>query len=158
MTIEIERKFLVLNQDWRALSHERRVMVQGYLSSAANATVRVRVSGDAALLTIKGGRSGLQCREFEYPIPLVDARVMLDHLAVGRLISKTRHYVRHAGFVWEVDEFSGANTGLVIAEVELEQATDCPPLPAWVGPEVTHDPRYFNSYLSRMPYQDWDHD
>ncbi len=153
MAQEIERKFLVRGDGWRHGEGER--YRQGYLCSEPGRTVRVRVAGARGYLTVKGRTEGIARDEFEYPIPLDDAEAMLDRLCVPPLIDKTRHRVEHAGHSWEVDEFHGENEGLVLAEVELATADERPPLPAWVGEEVSQDPRYFNANLARRPYRSW---
>jgi CYTH domain-containing protein len=151
---EIERKFLLKNNDWRT-GATGTVFCQGYLSTVKERTVRVRIAGDQAFLTIKGLPQGIARSEFEYEIPLVDAKTMLDELCERPFIEKTRYRIEHAGLVWEVDEFSGANTGLIIAEVELDDAHQTVDLPAWIGAEVSGDPRYSNSNLVKHPYSSW---
>ena len=145
MAIEIERKFLVEGDGWRAGARASRIE-QGYLSNSPDVSVRVRIRDQAASLTVKGERSGLTRDEFEYPIPLDEARAMLA-LCVLPPIIKTRHDVLFAGRLWEVDEFAGRHTGLIIAEIELASEADEITLPPWIGAEVTHDPRYRNSVL-----------
>lgn len=152
MAIEIERKFLVQGEAWRSATPER--LSQGYLSRDPARTVRVRVAGDTAWLTIKGKSEGIARAEFEYPIPLADAQALLA-LCEGPLIDKFRHRTEHAGHVWEVDEFLGDNAGLVLAEIELGSADERFETPPWLGTEVSDDPRYFNSALSRHPYTRW---
>lgn len=151
---EIERKFLVRDDSWRrgAVGVAFR---QGYLSSARERTVRVRVAGERAFLTVKGPTEGIARPEWEYPIPLADATAMLDRLCERPLVEKTRYAIAHAGYTWEVDEFHGDNQGLVVAEVELSSETEQPPLPSWIGDEVSSDPRYFNANLVKHPYKTW---
>ncbi|MCB2019003.1 MAG: CYTH domain-containing protein [Hydrogenophaga sp.] len=152
MALEIERKFLVTGVGWRTDDGQR--IVQGYLNRDKARTVRVRIAGNDAFLTIKGVSIGATRVEFEYPVPLADAEAMLA-LCDGPLIDKVRRRVPFGGLIWEVDEFAGDNAGLVVAEVELsceDQAFDLPP---WVGEEVTHDARYFNSNLAIRPYSRW---
>ena len=154
MGVEIERKFLVASDDWRAQADAGRVFRQGYLSTTRERTVRVRRSGDLAWLTIKGApRDGARA-EFEYAIPTADADELLA-LCEPTVIDKTRYLVPFAGRTWEVDVFAGANAPLVLAEVELEAADAAVERPDWVGREVTSDPRYQNSRLSRTPYGSW---
>jgi CYTH domain-containing protein len=117
--------------------------------------VRVRVAGERAYLTIKGPRVGLARPEFEYPIPVEDANQLLDGLCPRPFIEKVRYRIEHQGLVWEVDEFSGENQGLVLAEVELTHEAQSVPLPPWIGEEVSEDPRYYNSNLARRPYTRW---
>jgi len=154
MAIEIERKFLLKNDDWRSAGHGTPYR-QGYLSSRPESTVRVRIAGNSAFLTIKGRNVGACALEFEYPLPLEDARTLLDQLAERPLIEKIRYKIPHAGLVWEIDEFLGENQGLIIAEVELSQPGQTISLPDWIGEEVTGDPRYFNSSLVKTPYKLW---
>jgi len=154
MGIEIERKFLVANDGWKkdAVGVPYR---QGYLSTYPDATVRVRLAGDKGYLTIKGKTVGLARAEFEYPIPQEDSVEMLDRLCQKPLIEKTRYRVSFGGRVWEVDEFFGENAGLVMAEVELDDADAEVALPPWAGREVSGDSRYQNSNLARNPYKNW---
>lgn len=154
MSREIERKYLVTGDEWRALGTATQIR-QGYLSTVKERTVRIRVVGDAAYLTIKGITQGATRTEFEYPIPVPDAHQMLDELCERPLIEKTRHVVVVGGMVWEVDEFAGANDGLTIAEVELEYEDQAFEIPDWVGAEVTSDPRYFNANLIDRPFSTW---
>ncbi|MFI8718442.1 CYTH domain-containing protein [Stenotrophomonas sp. NPDC077464] len=161
MGVEIERKFLVSGEGWRAAAHAVIPMAQGYVNDTASieagtqkASVRVRVQGDAAFLNLKSREIGHTRQEFDYPIPVDDARALLA-LCVGGLIDKRRHLVRHGGLLWEVDEFLGDNAGLVVAEVELEQADQAIDLPDWVGEEVTDDVRYYNLALAAHPYCRW---
>ena len=154
MTHEIERKFLV--RDPRCLegiAGER--LVQGYIANTHRAVVRVRVSGDSAWLTIKGRTVGIVRREFEYPIPLADADVMIAELCDGPVVSKQRYHVEHGGHTWEVDVFEGANAGLVVAEIELDREDEAFERPDWLGEEVSHDPRYLNVSLATHPYCEW---
>lgn len=154
MAIEIERKFLVTSDAWRAGAKRKRY-VQGYLQNTEACAVRVRIAGDDAFLTIKGKAEGIARAEFEYPIPVADADAMLKKLVSGGIIDKVRHVVRHGDHVWEVDEFSGENAGLVVAEVELTRPDETFARPPWLGEEVTHDPRYLNASLSKRPYRTW---
>lgn len=154
MAIEIERKFLVAGDSWRGLAAGVAYR-QGYLVSGSGLTVRVRIAGDTGYLTIKGATSGIARSEFEYPIPLNDASEMLDTLCGRPIIEKVRHRIPWNGLIWEVDEFAGANQGLIMAEVELKDPNQIIQLPAWIGEEVSHDPRYFNSYLAEHPYREW---
>ena len=156
---EIERKYLVASEGWRAEVAKSTDLRQGYLLTDPERTVRVRTKGERAYLTLKGkadDRHGtLLRREFEYEIPLDDAHEILGNLCPGPLIEKTRHLVEHDGLTWEIDEFRGHNAGLIVAEVELESETREPSLPAWVGQEVTDDPRYLNANLVHHPYSEW---
>lgn len=152
MPTEIERKFLVAGDGWRAAALGPGLRLrQGYLPNGGGAeapVVRVRLAGTQGFLTIKG--PGLLARaEFEYAIPAADAEAMLATLCLPPVLEKTRTRVGHGGLVWEVDEFGGALAGLVLAEVELASAEQVPALPDWVGREVTGDPRYMNNRLAR---------
>jgi len=152
MPLEIERKFLVLGDAWRSAPH--RYIRQGYLNRDKGRTVRVRIAGEDAWLTIKGPSNGAVRSEFEYAVPLEDARQMLA-LCERPLIEKNRYLAQHQGHTWEVDEFLGDNAGLVVAEIELESEQEAFGRPAWVGEEVTQDARYFNSNLATHPYSQW---
>ncbi len=151
---EIERKFLVADDGWRADVVTSTEYEQGYLTSGTTPTVRVRRAAEAAWLTIKGASRGPERLEFEYAIPVDDARQLLS-LCPGPIIRKVRHRVAHGERVWEVDVFAGENAGLVLAELELEHAADTFPRPPWVGAEVTDDHRYKNSQLAVNPYSRW---
>lgn len=151
---EIERKFLLRHDGWRALA-QGTVYRQGYLNSAKERTVRIRTIGGQAFLTVKGMTSGATRAEYEYPIPLDECNAMLDTLAEKPLIEKKRYKIRCGSFTWEIDEFSGDNQGLIVAEVELQKEDQAVDKPDWVGEEVTHDPRYFNANLVKHPYTKW---
>lgn len=161
MAIEIERKFLLANDDWRAVVERSEAIAQGYLVGAkalrdgsARASVRARLAGERAWLNIKAATPGIARAEFEYPIPVEDARSLLAALCDG-VLEKTRHYVRVDGVLFEVDEFKGDNHGLVVAEVELP-AVDAPfPRPSWLGREVSALTRYYNANLIAHPYRQW---
>ncbi|HIK04823.1 MAG TPA: CYTH domain-containing protein [Trichormus sp. M33_DOE_039] len=153
MAKEIERKFLVTDDTWRQLA-EGSLYRQGYIASQG-ATVRVRIAGNQGYLTIKGPTVNYSRSEFEYPIPLADAQEMLDTLCVRPLIEKTRYKINLNGLVWEVDEFAGANQGLILAEVELTDESQQIELPNWIGEEVSGDPKYYNSYLVKHPFSEW---
>ncbi len=152
MGVEIERKFLVTGDAWR--NAEPVYYCQGYLNRDKHRTVRVRIAGDRGLLTIKGLASGSRRSEYEYSIPIDDAKEMLG-LSDGPVVEKYRRVIEHAGLMWEVDEFLGDNEGLVVAEVELESEDQTVDIPDWVGSEVTNDARYFNSNLAAKPYKLW---
>lgn len=156
MALEIERKFLVLNDAWRALAGNGLVMRQGYLSLDPERVVRVRLAGDKGFLTIKGMASGgIGREEFEYSIPAADAEALLAGPVLRPLVEKTRYRVPCGGLVWEVDEFSGHNQGLVVAELELESEDQAFERPPWLGREVTREARYANASLVREPYCRW---
>jgi CYTH domain-containing protein len=152
MATEIERKFLVRGTQWRQGAGVR--FSQGYLSAAKERTVRVRIAGEEAFLTIKGVNRGATRLEFEYAIPLADAAELLK-LCEGPIIDKIRYVVMNAQTRWEVDEFLGDNAGLVVAEVELTSEDQPFSRPGWLGREVTGDPRYYNSSLAARPYGEW---
>ncbi|MES2016200.1 MAG: CYTH domain-containing protein [Pseudomonadota bacterium] len=154
MGVEIERKFLLAGDAWRQLGVPV-LLRQGYLSSNPERTVRVRIEGEQATITIKGKSVGATRGEWEYPIPLADASELLARLCEQPLIEKYRRRIAFAGKVWEVDEFLGANQGLMFAEVELDSEEQQFDKPDWIGAEVTHDARYFNSNLIRHPYSNW---
>ncbi|WAH63130.1 CYTH domain-containing protein [Xanthomonas hortorum] len=161
MGIEIERKFLVTGDGWRSAAHAVIPMAQGYIndqaamrSGAQNASVRVRIQGESAFLNLKSREVGHTRQEFDYPIPVVDARALLA-LCVGGLIDKRRHLVECQGHVWEVDEFLGDNAGLVVAEIELGSADEAFAKPTWIGAEVTDDVRYYNLALASHPFTQW---
>lgn len=151
---EIERKFLTTGDDWRA-GAEGTAFRQGYLVADAQREVRVRRAGDRAFLTIKGPRRGNTRTEIEYPISGADADQLLDELCDKPLIEKTRFRVEHEGHTWEIDDFHGDNTGLVLAEVELDSEDEQVHLPPWIGTEVSDDPRFTNAHLARHPYSSW---
>lgn len=153
MGIEIERKFIVTGDGWRAGSVATE-MRQGYVSLGPPASVRVRIEGRRAFLNIKESTLGIRRGEFEYEIPVADAEDLL-RLCQGTVISKTRHRVQHGQHTWEVDVFDGENAGLVTAEVELVREDEPVTLPPWVGEEVSNDRRYRNTYLSQHPYRTW---
>jgi adenylate cyclase len=155
MGIEIERKFLVIDDSWREGAEPGIVMQQGYLIAAKQASVRVRVEGKQARLNIKSMTLGVRRQEFEYPIPLHDAQTLLKTLCARPLIEKVRYPVHYGGKVWEVDVFKGENTGLVVAELELQHEAESFEIPSWLGREVSDDPRYYNTSLVRHPYRDW---
>jgi len=157
MGIEIERKFLVGDRSVVA-SLAGTAMRQGYLSVDPERTVRVRVSGVRAFVTIKGvsSDSGASRAEYEYEIPVPEAEELLDRLALRPLIEKTRYRVTAGRLVWEIDVFTGENDGLVVAEVELPSEATAVVLPDWIGEEVTGDARYYNASLVSHPYRDWD--
>lgn len=155
MAVEIERKFLVNDDGWRANVTRTRHIRQGYLAQEGATTVRVRcIAGKRAALTIKGATSGAARAEFEYEIPVADAEELLQ-LCVGNIIEKVRHDVPYGGLTWEVDVFHGANEGLVVAEVELERVDQVVEMPAWAGAEVTNDIRYYNAELVTRPFSTW---
>lgn len=156
MAVEIERKFLVIGDAWRSQAGRSEIMVQGYLTGppAARCSVRVRIADDHAFLNIKSVASGITRDEYEYPIPLSDARRMLDTLA-GDVVEKRRHYVEIEEHLFEIDEFMGDNQGLIVAELELERVDSAFPRPTWLGREVSELARYYNLHLAKYPYARW---
>ncbi|WP_178862335.1 CYTH domain-containing protein [Thiomicrorhabdus cannonii] len=162
MAREIERKFLVKGQDWKALAFKSTHFAQGYLNDIHDATskssVRVRIEGDKANLNIKSLEIGLSRDEYEFVIPMQEAQKILKTLTVGPVIEKVRYLVRYGNHIWEIDEFQGDNAGLIIAEVEMDSEEDVIVMPSWAGPEVTHESRFYNVSLSSYPYKDWSED
>lgn len=153
--IEIERKFLLVNDAWRAEVSRKAEMRQGYLSrDDGKASIRVRVEEGSARLNIKAAVVGAARAEYDYEIPLSEGREILDKLCVGRL-EKIRHFIERDGLVWEVDEFINDNAGLIVAEVELQSEDQVFAHPSWLGAEVTQDRRYYNHHLALHPYHTW---
>ncbi len=159
MPIEIERKFLVISDAWRPQVERSVEMRQGYLSrTEGRASVRVRLEGDTANLNIKAAVVGTARAEYEYQIPVDEAREMLATLCVGR-VEKTRHYVDAGnGRSWEIDVFSGDNAGLVVAEIELGSENEAFEKPQWLGRELSAEPRWYNHALALRPYTQWSAD
>lgn len=161
MALEIERKFLVLNDHWRTLVSRQQKMSQGYLGSLpvggedhGRSSVRIRIAGDLAHLNIKSRTPGHTRLEFEYPIPVDDAEILLRECA-NHCIEKIRHWIPVDSLMIEVDEFLGSNEGLVVAEIELEAATQTLPALDWLGAEVTDDWKYYNTELAQRPWCLW---
>ena len=153
MAQEIERKFLLGNDDWRTEASKAERIAQGYLNDAPERTVRVRIKGERAFITIKGKNEGISRAEFEYAIPVTDAQALLA--LCPNVLDKTRVEIHRDGFIWEIDEFHGDNAGLIVAEIELPAVDTHFAHPAWLGAEVSGDPRYYNSALSTLPYCRW---
>lgn len=154
MAIEIERKFLVTNDQYK-LNAESALFRQGYLSIEHDRTVRVRTYDGQGFLTIKGKTEACCREEYEYSIPVQDANKMLDILCIKPIIEKVRYFLTYKGFEWVIDEFHGENSGLVIAEIELEEELQEFEKPIWIGEEVTTDIRYYNSNLIKNPFKKW---
>ncbi len=154
MAQEIERQYLVASDAWRTEAGSGEHILQGYLSVEAERTVRVRLRAGRARLTVKGPNVGPTRTEFEYEVPVADAEEILD-LCLRPVIRKTRHLVERDGVRWEIDVFEDDNAGLVLAEVELDDADARPELPEWIGEDVTGDARYYNANLVRSPYRTW---
>jgi len=155
MATEVERKFLVLNDDWRTQVSKQSPMRQGYLVGSDKASVRVRIAGDQGYLNIKSATLNVTRKEYEVAIPLADANEMLDNLCEHPLIEKTRYYIPAGEHTWEVDVFEGDNAGLVVAEIELSDEQETFHRPHWLGQEVSDDTRYYNVCLVKHPYKDW---
>ncbi|HZL09482.1 MAG TPA: CYTH domain-containing protein [Prolixibacteraceae bacterium] len=153
MALEIERKFLVDSTKWTPTG-QGTSLIQAYLSIDPNPTVRIRIAGEKAFLTIKGRSETISRPEFEYEIPVDDAAEMLK-LAISNPVEKIRHKVLYKGFLWEVDIFSGENAGLIVAEIELNSEIQEFEKPDWILKEVSGDRRYYNSFLSEHPFQKW---
>ena len=147
MGTEIERKFLLLNNDWRPDVLRSEPMIQGYMRSP-DATLRVRVVGDRAKFTIKGRTVGVTRGEWEYGIPAGDASELIAQFCGQRVINKTRHYLNVGDHEWTIDEFHDRHDGLFLAEIELEREEEVFEQPVWLGREVSHDSRYFNEALA----------
>ncbi len=155
MAVEIERKFLVRDDAWRRLTDGGTRLVQAYLANTGLASVRVRIAGSAAWLSVKSMTRGLSRSEFEYAVPLADAEAMLATLCAGPRIDKVRYCVACGPHTWEIDVFDGDNAGLVVAEIELGSEDEAFDRPSWLGDEVTHLERYYNVRLVDRPYARW---
>lgn len=155
MGIEIERKFRLLNDSWRATISASTLLRQGYLANTARASVRVRIAGTQGWISVKAMTVGITRAEYEYLVPVAEAEQMLRELCEGPLIEKWRHLVRHGTSEWEIDEFLGDNAGLVVAELELDDEQERFARPDWLGAEVTGDERYYNFRLAQRPYRLW---
>lgn len=155
MGLEIERKFLVVNDEWRKSVVSQSHMQQGYLATQGNASIRVRISDTQAMLNIKSVTVGIRRHEFEYSIPLNDAQEMLRHVAIKPFIDKTRYRVSCGEHIWDLDLFHGENEGLIVAEIELMSEEQSFTLPSWVGEEVSDDTRYYNVNLVKHPFSSW---
>ncbi len=155
MAKEIEHKFLILNDDWRKDADEGLHMVQAYMGSNEKSSIRIRIIGDSANLNIKSKTIGIQRSEYEYDIPVDEAKEMLESLCDRPFIEKTRFHVNYGGHEWEIDVFSGDNEGLVVAELEVSSVEEKFTLPDWVGEDVSNDPKYYNICLITHPYKDW---
>lgn len=155
MALEIERKFLLSSDRWREEAGEGVLFRQGYLVGSKGASVRVRIEGEQANINIKSATLGVTRTEYEYPIPLQDAREMLDNLCAQPQVEKYRYFIHRGPHHWEIDEFLGENAGLVVAEIELGDEHESFERPPWLGEEVSHDPRYYNVMLVKQPYSSW---
>lgn len=150
MYVEIERKFLVSSDAWRALGGRQVKMVQSYIV-APEGTLRVRIADKEAFLTLVGPPDGASRDVFEYPVPVEHAQGMLGKIFLGPRIEKTRHHVMHEGHEWHIDEFHGNNAGLVLAELELKSLDEPFVMPDWIAQEVTGNPAYSNAVLATTP-------
>jgi adenylate cyclase len=156
MKQEIERKFLVTGDSWRKEADAGIFCWQGYMTTgSSNVTIRVRRMGERGFLTVKGPTQGISRSEMEYEIPAADAEYMLKHFCGGGIVSKVRYILIHNGSRWEIDEFSGDNAGLVVAEIELKREDQPFRKPVWLGEEVSLDRRYTNAALARHPFVRW---
>lgn len=155
MATEIERKFLVLNDDWRGIVESDMQIIQAYLASNEFSSTRIRIQGDKANINIKSATLGITRTEFEYAIPVDDAQLMIDDLCIKPVIEKTRYIVKHMQHRWEIDVFSGDNKGLIVAEIELSSPDETFEKPSWIGEEVSNDARYYNVCLVKKPYKTW---
>ena len=155
MATEIERKFLILNKDWQEYTKSELHIVQGYLATNEFSSTRIRIQNDKANINIKSATLDITRTEFEYSIPVDDARLMLDDLCIKPVIEKTRFTVEHMNHTWEIDVFSGDNEGLIVAEIELSSPDEAFEKPSWIGEEVSNDARYYNACLVNNPYKNW---
>lgn len=158
MGLEIERKFLIKNDNWRDNADDGCAYRQGYLVGPGISSVRVRIQGDTANLNIKSGNAGVVRQEFEYPIPLAEAQELLQTLCEQPIIEKTRYIVPVGEHRWEIDVFEGDNQGLQVAEIELASEDEAFERPDWLGEEVSDQQRYYNIYLSAQPFKSWPED
>jgi len=155
MATEIERKFLVLNDDWRSIVRSELKIIQAYLATNESSSTRIRIQNDIANINIKSATLGVSRTEFEYSIPIDDAQSMIENLCIKPVIEKTRYIVKHMQHTWEIDVFSGDNQGLIVAEIELASPDETFEKPSWIGEEVSNDARYYNVCLVKNPYKSW---
>lgn len=155
MALEIERKFLLTNDSWREDVYKSVKYVQGYMGSTEQSSIRIRIEDEKANLNIKSKTIGVQRAEYDYEIPVDEAKEMLYSLCERPLIEKERFFVKNAEHIWEIDVFAGDNEGLIVAEIELGSADEAFSKPGWAGEEVTEDVRYYNVCLVKNPYKDW---
>ena len=155
MPLEIEHKYLINQEKWQHVIPERTVeMAQAYMVSESEKTIRIRIAGEQAYLTIKGKSKGATRAEFEYEIPKNEAQELIDQFC-SEIVKKRRHFVVFNGKTWEIDEFLDKNQGLIVAEIELDAEDEFYEKPEWVTKDVTHDYRYTNSQLAKLPFCDW---
>lgn len=155
MGLEIEKKFLIKNDNWKQFVSEEKEITQGYLNANPNRTVRIRIAGKQGFLTIKSKSKGSVRSEFEYEIPIEDATELIE-LCEKPILSKTRFIVKFENHTWEIDVFEKENKGLVVAEIELSKEDEFFLTPDWIGKEVTEETKYYNSQLIENPYSEWD--
>ena len=157
MATEIERKFLVTSDHWKQQITRTIPIQQGYFCLTERVSIRVRITDKQATLNFKSVNVGIQHTEYEYEIPIADARQMLELFCQQPIIEKTRYLLPDHGLTWEIDVFEARNSGLIIAEIELESVNQAIELPDWIGKEVTDDKRYYNPWLCKHPYRQWPH-
>ena len=155
MSKEIERKFLIINDGWKSLPYEEEKYIQGYFATNDKCSIRVRITDDSASINIKSATLGITRSEYDIPVPVADAREMLQNLCARPFIEKTRYKLKHDNHTWEIDVFSGENDGLVVAEIELDSIDEPFTKPDWIGEEVSDDPRYYNVCLVEHPFKSW---
>jgi len=155
MATEIERKFLVVNQDWQENISSELHIVQAYLATNEFSSTRIRIRDDRANINIKSATLGISRTEFEYAVPVADAQLMINDLCIKPVITKIRYIVKHMQHTWEIDVFSGDNEGLIVAEIELSSPDETFEKPSWLGEEVSNDARYYNVCLVKNPYNTW---
>ena len=151
---EIERKYLVISDEWKGKS-QGVLYRQGYLSTDPERTVRVRLEGEEGRITVKGEKKSGAGDEYEYEIPGDEAAYIIDHLCIKPVIEKMRYKINYKGNTWEVDEFFGENLGLILAEIELDSVDQPFEKPVWIGEDVTEDPKYKNASLVKNPFGEW---
>lgn len=155
MPIEIERKFLLANNNWREAVKTSFRIRQGYMGEIGKASIRIRIQGEQANINVKSATLSMRRMEYEYAIPLNEAQEMLEQLCEHPQVNKTRYIVEQGKHKWEIDEFYGENEGLLVAEIELSDEAEAFEKPEWIGKEVTEDPRYYNVNLIKHPFKDW---
>ncbi|THB75373.1 MAG: CYTH domain-containing protein [Gammaproteobacteria bacterium] len=155
MGIEIEKKFLLNNDEWKKEAGDGEQFRQGYMSGSNRSSVRIRVAGDKANINIKSATLGVTRKEYEYEIPVEDANEMLDSMCERPFIEKRRFFIKRGPHTWEIDVFEGDNEGLIVAEIELKDPDEPFDIPGWIGEDVSEDPKYYNVCLVNHPYKDW---
>ena len=155
MSTEIERKFLIINDNWKRSVYETTDYIQGYFNTNKDCSIRIRIANNTASINIKSATLGIHRSEYDYPVPVNDAKEMLEHLCIKPLIEKTRYKLKFENHMWEIDVFYGENKGLLVAEIELDSIDEQFSKPDWAGDEVSDDPRYYNVCLVDNPYKNW---